>query len=125
MIVGFDYWQVLSHYPVQLTYLISALTSEGHTVVVVSAVGNNRIGTVKREVRLLGFDNPVYEVIFKDPKESPQLKLEKCKELGITMFFDDRDDVCKLLNANGILAFRVTRRDNSTYDLSDVEAEIK
>ena len=33
------------------------------------------------------------------------------------MFFDDRDDVCKLLNKNGILGLRVTRKDNSTYDL--------
>ena len=33
------------------------------------------------------------------------------------MFFDDRDDVCRELNKAGIMAMRVTRKDNSTYDL--------
>lgn len=59
----------------------------------------------------------VHEVVFDSPKESPELKLAKCQELGIEMFFDDRDDVCRLLNKHGIVAMRVTRKDNSTYDL--------
>lgn len=122
MKVIFDYWQVISHYPDQFMRLGSALISEGHTVEIVSAVGKVRAGTVEKEVRKLGFEYPVHEVIFNDPSESPQLKLKKCLELGADMIFDDRDDVCRLLNQHGILALRVGRKDNSTYDL---KAEIE
>jgi hypothetical protein len=51
------------------------------------------------------------------PRESPHLKLAKCQELGIEVFYDDRDDVCRMLNKHGILAMRVPRTDGSTYDL--------
>jgi acid phosphatase class B len=117
MKVGFDYWQVLSHYPVQFRALGEALSLAGHHVYVVSAVGKSRAGTVKAEVEHLGFDVPVHEVVFDNPKQSPELKLAKCQELGIEVFYDDRDDVCRLLSKHGILAMRVTRKDNTTYDL--------
>lgn len=120
MIIGFDYWQVISHYPKEFRHLAKMFTANGDTVHVVSAVGKDRAGTVATSVKNKGFDPKLYqvhEVIFDSPAQSPELKLEKCRELGITMFFDDRDDVCRLLNKNGILAFRVSRKDNSTYDL--------
>jgi len=44
----------------------------------------------------------------------------KCWELGITVFYDDRDDVCRLLTKHGILAMRVTRNDDGA---DDVDAE--
>lgn len=117
MRIGVDYWQVLSHYSDQLRPLIDAYTAAGHEVVVVSAVGRKRAGTVEQSVRALGFGLPVHEVVFSDPRESPQLKLAKCGELGVTVFYDDRDDVCRLLSRNGVLAFRVTRRDAGSHDL--------
>lgn len=125
MKIGIDYWQVLSHYhkeffnefvAAMLTWDVQA--TQENEIHIVSAIGKARIGTIEKEVRALGFNRiPVHEVVFNDPKESPQLKLAKCKELGLTVFFDDRDDVCRLLTANGILALRVGRKDNSTYDL--------
>ncbi|MDQ3900634.1 MAG: hypothetical protein M3319_09390, partial [Actinomycetota bacterium] len=117
MKVGFDYWQVLSHYPDQFRALEQALRLAGHDVYVISAVGNNRAGTVRGEVERLGFDVPVHEVVFDNPKQSPELKLAKCQELGIEVFYDDRDDVCRLLSKHDILAMRVTRKDTTTYDL--------
>lgn len=121
MKIGFDYWQVLSHYPEQFQFIASAFISEGAEVHVISAVGHNRAGTVAEAVHQLGFkwdsETFIHEVVFDDPSESPALKLAKCQELGIEIFFDDRDDVCRLLNKNGILSMRVTRKDNSTYDL--------
>lgn len=63
----------------------------------------------------------VHEVVFNDSRESPALKLAKCRELGIEVFYDDREDVCAILNRNGILAMRVARRDGSAHDL---DAEI-
>jgi acid phosphatase class B len=127
MKIGFDYWQVISHYPDQIAHLMFGLIEIGGSEIhVISAVGKNRVGTVQAEVEK-AFDNSeylvepedytVHEVVFDNPSQSPELKLAKCKELGITMFFDDRDDVCRLLNKNGIMALRVTRKDNSTYDL--------
>lgn len=125
MIVGFDYWQVISHYPKMMRRLAAMHRRNGDNVVIISAVGKDRAGTVERAVKKLGFDtklNPVFEVVFDDPSQSPELKLKKCKQLGVALFYDDRDDVCRLLNKNDIVAMRVTRRDNSTYDLG---AEIK
>jgi hypothetical protein len=115
--VGFDYWQVLSHYPEQFKVFVNSLISAGHQVCVLSAVGKNRAGTVEAEVTKLGFDIPAYEVVFDDACQSPELKLEKCQELGIEMFFDDREDVCRLLNRHGILAVRVMRKDGDAHDL--------
>ena len=118
MIVGFDYWQVISHYPEYFKHLMEMHVLEADVVHIVSAVGKERAGTVEAAVRELGFVWPkVHEVVFDHPNQSPELKLAKCLELGITVFYDDRDDVCRLLNKNGILAMRVTRKDNSTYDL--------
>lgn len=117
MRIGFDYWQVLSHFTDHCHDFIEAMQNAGYTVVCISAVGAKRAGTVEAEVRKLGFDIPVHEVLFKNPKESPALKLAKCQELGIQAFFDDRDDVCRLLNKHGIMAMRVSRLSNTTYDL--------
>lgn len=120
MVVGFDYWQVISRYPATIRHLAKLHTDAGDTVHIVSAVGHDRAGTVATAVKNKGFDPklyPVHEVVFDHPSESPELKLAKCRELGVTLFYDDRDDVCRLLNKNGIVAMRVTRRDNSTYDL--------
>lgn len=127
MKVGFDYWQVLSHYPNQLREIWSSLANNANDVYVISAVGKERAGTVAPALRKIWNwptmpDWLIHEVIFEHPRESPELKLAKCQELGIEVFFDDRDDVCRLLNKNGILGLRVTRKDNSTYDLG---AEIK
>jgi hypothetical protein len=120
MKVGLDYWQVISHYPDHFKALGQALACAGHLVHVISAVGKSRAGTVKAEVERLGFDVPVHEVVFDNPEQSPELKLAKCRELGIEIFYDDRDDVCRLLAKHGILAMRVTRKDGS---IPDLEAE--
>ena len=120
MIVGFDYWQVLSHFPEQIRHLMQVHAAAGDEVHVVSAIGRGRLGTVEAEVRALTPIPQVHEVVFHHPRESPVLKLAKCQELGVEVFYDDRDDVCRLLNRNGILALRVTRSDESR---NDVEAE--
>lgn len=119
MIVGFDYWQVISHYPEYFNRLAMMHQEAGDTIVVISAVGPKRQGTVEAEVRQAGIPNNarVHEVVFQGPGQSPALKLAKCQELGVEVFYDDRDDVCRLLNQHGILAMKVTRKDGSTYDL--------
>lgn len=120
MIVGFDYWQVISHYDKMMRHIAKGHRAIGDKIVIISAVGKDRVGTVATAVKNKGFDPKIYdvhEVVFDHPSESPELKLAKCRELGVELFYDDRDDVCRTLNKNGIVAMRVTRRDNSTYDL--------
>jgi acid phosphatase class B len=118
VIVGFDYWQVLSHYPDEIAHLMQLHDLVGDRVHVVSAVGRNRAGTVEAEVRAVTAVPEVHEVVFAHPSQSPQLKLAKCRELGIELFYDDREDVCRLLSRHGILAMRVPRRDASDDDLT-------
>jgi acid phosphatase class B len=119
VIVGFDYWQVLSHYPEQFAHLIAVHARAGDTVHVVSAIGAGRIGTVEAEVRRWTAEPAVHEVVFRDPREAPFLKLAKCQELGVEVFYDDREDVCQVLAKHGILALRVPRREGG----GDVEGE--
>lgn len=119
VIVGFDYWQVLSHWPKQIAHLMEVHLRAGDEVHVVSAIGSGRIGTVEDEVRVHSAEAVVHEVVFRDPSEAPQLKLAKCRELGIEVFYDDREDVCRVLAEHGILALRVPR--GGTAD--DVAAE--
>lgn len=100
---------------------------------VISAIGKGRIGTIRNDVfksiSSIGYMNPhkiipaenIHEVVFDSAKQSPELKLAKCKELGLEMFFDDRQDVVDLLNANGILAFLVPRKGKK----DDIESERK
>ena len=118
MKIGLDYWQVISHYPEYFQELVTGMVTRGHEVHVVSAIGRGRIGTVEDEVRsLLTGVHACHEVVFDHPRQSPQLKLAKCQELGISAFYDDRDDVCRLLTQHGIVAMRVTRADARPDDL--------
>jgi hypothetical protein len=99
MKVGLDYWHV-SHHPEYFRELITGLVSHGHEVYVVSAVGEKRKGTVQAEVgNLVAGVTAVHEVVFKHPRQSPEFKLAKCLKLGITLFYDDREDVCRLLRS--------------------------
>jgi hypothetical protein len=121
VIVGFEYWQVISHYPLEMGELREALAARGDEVHVISAIGEGRVGTIAAEVHQHWPDFPdkyIHEVVFDDLKQAPELKLAKCQDLGISMFFDDRDDVCRLLGKHGIVAVRVTRKDGGSYDLA-------
>jgi hypothetical protein len=119
MKIGLDYWQVISHYPEYFRELARAHVALNGEVHVISAIGTNRSGTVAQEVAELGIPNSgVHEVVFRHPGESPELKLAKCQELGIQVFYDDREDVCRLLNKHGILALHVIRKDGAVGDLA-------
>lgn len=110
MHVGFDYWNTLSHHTAVLIPLIEALLASGHEVTVMSAVGRKRIDTTQAEIEALGLPDEVsIEVLTwgeRGPGSAPQLKYERCVELGITLFFDDRTDTCRVLSEGGIAAFQ-------------------
>ena|SRR5271170_2728398 len=120
MKIGFDYWNVISSYPEYFAHIADLHLIEGDEVHVISAIGKNRIGTVESEVGLLDVPfTAVHEVIFRNPSESPYLKTAKAIELGLSVFYDDRQDVCAEMSAAGILAFHVPRLSKK----SDLESE--
>ena len=115
MKIGLDYWNVISHHPAYFQELAAAALDHGHEVHVVSAIGRRRSGTIAADVAMCGVPvTAVHEVIFAHPRESPALKTAKALELGIEVFYDDRDDVCAAMTAAGILAMRVTRPGRKT-----------
>lgn len=110
MIVGLDYWDTITKNVKVFSSLASALISEGHTVYIVSAVGSVRIKTTRDDIEALDIPNEgIFVLEFKHHSEAPQLKLGCCKALGVQMFYDDRRDICELLNANGIVACQVLK----------------
>lgn len=123
-IVGFDFHNVLDLHP-QMVALLWTFVVSGHEIHVISAVGPKRAGTIQGEVdSILGkhvHGVHVHEVVFKHPRQSPVLKAELAKSLGIELFFDDRADVCEALNAKGILTLQVPR----FSVLSDVDADFQ
>lgn len=121
MRVGFDFHNVLDAYPQQMGWLTGLIPETNYTCVI-SAIGPRRKGTVAKQVEDLWISvDDVFEVIFKNVRDSPALKTMKALALNLDMFFDDRQDVCDAMNAAGILCFKVPRIGN----LSDIAAEVK
>lgn len=114
MKIGIDYWNTLTAYPEYFDQLCHGYRLLGFEVHIISAIGKSRQGTIQAEIDD-GYKicyTAVHEVVFDTHNTTPGLKLAKCQELGITVFYDDRQDVVDLLNANGILAFKVPPRIN-------------
>ena len=123
-IVGFDFHNVLDLHP-QMIDLLWVFVRDEYEVHIISAVGPKRAGTIAGEVdKILGphaQDIQVHEVVFRHPRESPILKAELARLLGIEIFFDDRADVCEAMNHEGILCLQVPRKSV----LSDIEADFQ
>lgn len=118
--IGLDWWHVASHHGYFLR-LTRAHQRIGDRVMIISAIGRSRIGTVEAEARAAGYPPSVsvHEVVFPHPSDSPRCKLAMCRQLGVSVYYDDRSDVCELLSANGILAMRVPRK----VQQDDISAE--
>lgn len=120
MKIGLDYWNVISHHPVYFRELAAGALAAGHEVHVLSSIGRVRSGTIAADVAVCGVPvTAVHELVFAHPRESPALKTARAVELGITVFYDDRDDVCRAMTGAGTLAMRVTRPGR----VSDTRAE--
>jgi len=110
MRIGLDYWNVISDHPWYFRRLAAMELDAGNEVHVISAIGANRKGTVEADVQHLGVPfTKVHEVVFRHPRESPVLKTALAVQLGLEVFYDDREDVCATMTSAGILALRVTR----------------
>lgn len=110
MTYGFDYWKTLSHHKKVLVPLIEALVLAGHKVYVISAAGKNREETTPQAIKELGLPKEVETVMViwegKQQEDAPALKFQKCQELGVEIFFDDRRDTCDFFNERGLPCFQ-------------------
>ena len=108
MKIGFDYWHVCTRYPAYFQSLATLALAAGHEVYVVSVVSPDYPGSVRAEIAALGIPvTAVHQITFTKPGQSAQLKVSRCLELGIAVFYDTRDDVCRMLAARSVLAMRV------------------
>jgi uncharacterized HAD superfamily protein len=113
MNIGFDFHRTIDLYPKEFSVLIGSLVSERNNISIISAVGK-KVNTKNYRQRVVEFleENSIpfhhFEIIvFQDKSEIPKLKLESCKRNEISMYFDDRADVCDILIKNNILSFKV------------------
>ncbi len=107
MNIGFDYSGTMDTYPEGFTAIGKAMQTQGHKVYIISAVGFGDLDFDKVIAEQFGW---VDEIITFEAVNTPQQKLEICQAKGVTMFFDDRKDICDHLNVNGVVAFRVWRK---------------
>lgn len=111
-IVGFDYYGTITHFSQQLAEIASSLKKVyNYRIVVISAFGNHSSSAYEQNCKTklleLGFFyDEIHTIPFNDESEVPELKLKKCQELGVTIFFDDRADVAELLTQNGIMGLK-------------------
>ncbi len=110
MILGIDYWNTATQNPTFFAALAGAIRAQGGKVYIITAVGAKRAETNTGEVEMLGIPNDgIHQVIFTKDKKAPQLKADKCVELGIELFIDDRRDICEAIFARGIMACNIIK----------------
>ena len=113
MIIGLDFYKTISAFHKEFRAIASSLMSDGHKVVIISALGKSTsLENYKRHVREFAKTHSIpYDTLhviqFDKDEEIPQLKLEACEIHGVQIYFDDREDVCQKLQENGIVAMRV------------------
>jgi hypothetical protein len=106
MNIGFDYSGTMDTYPQGFTEIGKGIQALGGKVYIISAVG---FGDLDFDQVIIKEFPWVDEVITFEAVNTPQQKLEICNKYGVTMFFDDRKEICDHLNLNGVVAFRVWR----------------
>lgn len=110
MIIGIDYWNTATQNPAFFAALATAIRAQGGKVYIITAVGAKRAETNVAEVEKLGIPNDgIHQVIFTKDKKAPELKADKCVELGIELFIDDRRDICEAIFARGIMACNIIK----------------
>lgn len=110
LIVGFDYWNTATQNPAVFAALARAVRALGGKVYIITAVGPKRASTNVDEVEKLGIpNNGIHQVVFTKPQQAPKLKADKCVELGIQLFIDDRADICEAIQARGIMACNILK----------------
>lgn len=118
MVLGLDYYNTITEQPDLFRGLTELMHDLGVKVYIVSAVGRktdpaNLSRYIESMHEFITTHNIVVDGVhaleFDEPREIPEIKRSKCAELGITHYFDDRNDVCTWLTENGIKGYRVKK----------------
>lgn len=113
MIIGFDWYNTITRHEQLLTAFSKILKASGHKVYVITAAQKHLelpdyANKVKDHLDSIGFERDgICAFGWNESRDIPGLKLEKCQELQVEYFFDDRSDVCYVLEQNGIKACNV------------------
>jgi len=111
MVIGFDYFKTLTTHHKTLRPIARAIMAEGGFVYIISALSDqgNREQYEKSMEKFLTDTNFPYTKFFvvvfpkgQEDEHIPFLKLEKCQDLGVELYIDDREDVAELMSQNGI-----------------------
>lgn len=115
MIVGFDFFHTINEFPEMMAGLSQFFKEQGHSVVVISAIDrvhdeNKYFDKVAEFCEKIGFQyDKIHVLLFTAPTEIPELKLQVAKKVGVSLFFDDRNDVVQTMNTYGIKGIWVKR----------------
>lgn len=106
MKLGIDFYDTITIESKAFKRLTQALLAGGGEVHIISAVAEHNLKQLQKDVRKTHVPyTELHPVFFKSYGSVPKLKYEKCKELGIEFYIDDRLDVVQYLAAHGIPAF--------------------
>lgn len=106
MILGVDFYGTVDRNPKLYKKLINHILDGGGAVHLISQVEKGHLKKAGNDIRKSHIKFSGVHIIECDFKDAPQKKLEKCRELKVQMFIDDRSDTCKLLSKYGILSLR-------------------
>ncbi len=119
MILGLDYYNVISQFPQECTDLAKTFLRDSHNdgrVYIISAVGKKRLDAsggmdgYRKEIEAFGV--PCDEIIilyFENPDDVPHLKYMACLEKKVDLFIDDREDTVNYLHNKGIMALKMPK----------------
>lgn len=115
MKIGVDYWDTITRYPKVFRDLLTSLDVAGNEIYVITAC---RITTSKKsytekvkaflEREEIPYDH-IIVVQFRDWIEVPELKVEAAQTMEVSLFIDDRQDVCDTMQRRGIAALHVVK----------------
>lgn len=110
MKVGFDWGGVLDTHGKQLSELATAMKLNGHEIYIVSAINSGEEERRIQQVEELMPDICIEIItLVAEHQNQPLEKLKIVLDKKIDMFFDDRSDICELLQNYGVLAFTVPK----------------
>lgn len=104
MNVGLDFYGTIEKYPKAFKGLTD---NYGGAVYIITAVKSGNEKEVMRLIKRTKIKAEVHIVTYENFWEVPKLKLRKCQELKIKLFFDDLQATVDLLNKHHITAIKV------------------
>ncbi len=109
MKIGLDFYGTLEKWPNELGELAKTIIDSGGEVHIITACMAKQKMATEDKIRASGIPHTSVEwCIFSDQNQVPEMKLRACRKLGVTLHIDDLDFIINHLNANGVLALKIS-----------------